>query len=223
MNDGNYSQSQQDSTYEKRARNHNQPTMQQKNIPNKHDTRQHLQQFYFKGVATSLWRVVPLGDRSLSPSGVITELVPRACTCREPARSDGVVVKGRRSVPSAQSQDRGLPVSAPGSPFLAVCGNRAQEKRSRLMKSTRRREPKRRAHTQTRRERDCSLATNRRATTGKKHEGPEIKRKRDPNRVCTPRISRGAPPLTQPRPPSGLTQKPLKGELTQLPLPRGKG
>ena len=31
------------------------------------------------------------------------------------------------------------------------------------------------------------------------------------------------PPRSQPRSPSSLTQKPLEGELSQLPLPRGKG
>ena len=165
-------------------------------------------------------RVVPLGDRSSSPSGVVTELVPRACTCRKPARSDGVEVNGGRSVPSAQSRDRGLIVPAPGSPFLAVDDNRAQEKRRRL-KSTRRREPKRRAHTQTRREVEVQPRT-----------GEEEKKKRDPNRVCTPLFSHAGPrpfsppifpPLVPPPPPSSLTQKPLEGELSQLPLPRGKG
>ena len=31
-----------------------------------------------------------------------------------------------------------------------------------------------------------------------------------------------SPPRSQPRPPSSLTQKPLEGELSQLPLPRGE-
>ena len=77
--------------------------------PNKPDIRQHLRQFYFDGQAppTVIYtkpqgkescdfpeRVVPLGDRSSSPSGVVTGLVPRACTCRKPARS----LQGRPTV-----------------------------------------------------------------------------------------------------------------------------
>ena len=76
---------------------------------------------------TSLSARRPLGDRPLSPSGVVTELVPRACTCRKPARSGGVEENGRRSIPSTQSRDRGLIVPAPGSPSLVVDGNRAQD------------------------------------------------------------------------------------------------
>ena len=58
---------------------------------------------------------------------MVTGLVPRACTCRRPARSGGVEEKGRRSVPLAQSRDRGLTVPAPGSPSIVVDGNRAQD------------------------------------------------------------------------------------------------
>ena len=146
MNEGNYLQAKQYSTEEKRARNHNQPTMQQKNIPNKREHTATLTRFYFNRLGASHRHLhkpnekkkesrLPCGasslcDRSLSSSCVVPELVPRACTCREPARSDGIVVKGGpRSVPSAQSRDRGLLVSAPGSPFQADDGNRAQEKR----------------------------------------------------------------------------------------------
>ena len=76
---------------------------------------------------TSLSARRPLGDRPSSPPGVVTELVPRACTCRKPARSGGVEENGRCSVPSAQSRDRGLIVPAPGSPSFVVDGNRAQD------------------------------------------------------------------------------------------------
>ena len=58
---------------------------------------------------------------------MVTELGPHACTCRKPARSDGVEVNGGRSVPSTQSRDRGLIIPAPGSPSFVVVGNRAQD------------------------------------------------------------------------------------------------
>ena len=89
--------------------------------PTKPDTRQHLnnttlldrrhpQSFTQRPKekekkVTSLSARRPLCDRPLSPSGVVTGLVPRACTCRKPALSDGVEENGRHSVPRAGSRD----------------------------------------------------------------------------------------------------------------------
>ena len=73
-----------------------------------------------KGVATSLC--------ASSLFATAPELVPRACTCRRPARrparSDRLVVKRRALRPvSAVSGPRAARL-APGSPFLVVDGNR---------------------------------------------------------------------------------------------------
>ena len=79
-------------------------------------------------MVTSLSARRPLCDRPSSPSGVVTGLVPRACTCRKPARSDGVEENGRRSVPPTQSRDRGLIVPAPAEGSPSSDGSRAQDK-----------------------------------------------------------------------------------------------
>ena len=160
---------------------------------------------------------------------MVPELVPRACTCRKPARSDGIVVKGAALRPVAAVSDRGLLVShlaRPSKPTTAT-GLRRREESDQVHPRTRAQET--RAHPDE--ERGCSPATNTRATgerqerkrgTRDKEKKGRTRDKKYPNRVCTPRNSRGAPPLTQLRPPSGLTQKPLEGKLAQLPLPRGK-
>ena len=85
--------------------------------PTKPDTRQHLnnttlldrrhpQSFTQRPKekekkVTSLSARRPLCDRPLSPSGVVTGLVPRACTCRKPARSDGVEEKWQALRPTS--------------------------------------------------------------------------------------------------------------------------
>ena len=119
----------------------------------------------------------------------------------------------RCSLRTASCSSRHL--ARPSSPPTAT-GLRRREKRvvNRSQAKTRAQE------TRTHPDEEREILVQPRTGEKEREQGPETKR--DPNRVCTPRISRGALPLTQPRPPSGLTQKPLEEELSQLPLPKGK-
>ena len=88
--------------------------------------------------------------RASSLFATAPELVPRACTCRRPARrparSDGVVEKRRRapsrqrSIPSAQFRGRGLLASHPARPSLSWTATGPRMRRLVAPKPTR--EPK---------------------------------------------------------------------------------